>query len=186
MANLTPKQEAWFAAVKASLERDTGRTLDQWAEIVRRDCTETKHRARQVWLKDRHGLGSNRASVVLDAAFPSGLMGWEESTALRKALWKDEAILLAVEALIAQIPEVIPTQRKGYSAWSRNYQFAALKPVRDGALLGLAVPPASDSRLMASKTEGWSERLKSTLRLTTLDSVSQDLLSLLQAAWQSS
>ncbi|HEX5262572.1 MAG TPA: hypothetical protein VFW13_03545 [Phenylobacterium sp.] len=42
---LTPRQEKWFASVKASLERDTGKSLDEWVAIAR-TCPETRPKAR--------------------------------------------------------------------------------------------------------------------------------------------
>ena len=56
MINLTPKQEAWFAALSASLERDTGRTLAAWIDIVHDECPETTRQGRAGWLKTHHGL----------------------------------------------------------------------------------------------------------------------------------
>src|SRR5579872_3284482 len=94
---LTERQQKWFASVRASLEQETGRTLEQWAEIAR-TCPETKHRARLQWLKAEHGLGQNRASVVLDAAFATDA-GWSEPDALRAALWTDPASRRVFETL---------------------------------------------------------------------------------------
>ena len=34
-ANLTERQQKWFASVRAGLERDTGRSLTEWVEIAR-------------------------------------------------------------------------------------------------------------------------------------------------------
>ena len=68
--NLTERQQKWFAAVRAGLERDTGKSMDEWVAIAR-TCPETGHRARLKWLKDHHGLLQNRASQVLSKAFGS-------------------------------------------------------------------------------------------------------------------
>src|SRR5436190_8587849 len=109
---LSPRQAKWFASVKASLERDTGKTLEEWVAIAR-TCPETKPRARTQWLKEHYGLGVNRAAQVLSAAFPSG-MGWDEPEKLREALWTDrasKAILEAVEPLATALPGVVVGQR---------------------------------------------------------------------------
>ncbi|ESQ92191.1 hypothetical protein ABAC460_04695 [Asticcacaulis sp. AC460] len=184
VANLTERQQKWFASVQASLERDTGKTLAEWVEIVRRDCPETTTGKQSAWLKANHGLGVNRAAQILDALNPAGL--WDDPDTLRAALWKDAqsaAILQAIEALISQISDVVPTQRKGYSAWSRKVQFAALKPVRGGqALLGLALSPQTYPRLEACGKESWSERLKSKITLTGPDVADDNLLTLLRQA----
>jgi hypothetical protein len=185
---LSPRQEKWFASVKASLARDTGKTLEEWVAIAQA-CPETKPRARAQWLKDNHGLGANRAAQVLSAAFPSG-MGWDEPEKLRAALWSDPAstaILAAVELLATALPDVVVGQRKTFTAFSREFQFAALKPVKPGrAVLGLAVAPDADPRLDPPKNEGWSERLKSKLTLESPAQADDRLASLLKASWEQS
>jgi len=187
-ANLTERQQKWFASVKASLERDTGRPLDEWVEIVRRDCPETERRKQEAWLKAIYGMSMIRAGQIINAVSPEPDL-WEDPAYQRAELWKDPAstaILTAFEDLIKDIPGVVPTQRKGFTAWSRAVQFAALKPVRGGqAQLGLAIAPESDPRLTVARKDSWSERLKSTLTLATPADVA-GLLPLVEAAWQRS
>ncbi|MGN6209023.1 DUF5655 domain-containing protein [Asticcacaulis sp.] len=175
MINLTPKQEAWFAALSASLERDTGKTLAAWIGIVRDECPETTRQGRAGWLKTYHGLSQTRIHQILNEFLPPD-SGWTNPDALRAALWKTPAslaLLTAFESLIAHLPDVIPTQRKGYSAFSRDYQFAALKPVKGGVRIGLAVPVESDARLMPARREKWSERLQSSLIIISTAAISQ-------------
>ncbi len=186
MTILTERQQKWFASVKAGLERDTGKSLDEWVAIAR-TCPETKPRARQAWLKTYHGLGQNRAMQVLDAAFPSAEPGWNEDEALRDALWTDpasRAILEAIEAtLAAALPESLRTQRKAFTAWSKAVQFAALKPGKGGtAVLGLGVAPETSPLLAAAGKEAWSERLKSKVVLADAKDVTAEITKLLQAA----
>ena len=186
MTTLTERQQKWFASVKAGLERDTGKTLDAWVAIAL-TCPETKPRARQAWLKTHYGLGQNRAMQVLDAAFPSTEPGWDEEEALRDALWADPAsrsILDAVEATLATaLPEVLRTQRKAFTAWSKAVQFAALKPVKGGtAVLGLGIAPETAPILSPAGKESWSERLKSKVVLADAKDVTAEITQLLQAA----
>jgi hypothetical protein len=185
---LTERQRKWFASVRASLERDTGKSLAEWVEIAR-TCPETGHRARLAWFKSAHGLLQNRAAYVLSEAFPP-VMGWSEPDALREALWADpaaRAIFEAVKAAAEALPEVVAGQRKAFSAWSRKVQFAAVRPVKGrGAMLGLALAPEADARLQAAKNEGWSERLKSRLALSSPSDVDASVAGLLKAAWAAS
>ena len=187
--HLTERQRKWFASVQASLERETGKTLEQWVEIVRRDCPETKPRARTQWLKDVHGLGVNRAAHIFSEAFPQA-GGWDDAAALRAALWTDPAslaILQAVEAAVADLPGLVTGQRKSFTAWSGKVQFAAARPLKGGTLaLGLALTPDASPRLSAPKTESWSERLKAKLTLASPTQVDDDLRALLKAAWERS
>lgn len=185
---LTERQKKWFASVQASLERDTGKTLAEWVAIAR-TCPETTPRKRVEWLREHHGLGVNRIAHILSEAFPPET-GWDDPGALRAALWKDPAgaaILEAVEAAVADLPGLVTGQRKGFSAWSRNFQFAALRPVKGGkARLGLCVTPDADPRLVEPKNEGWSERLKAAMTLESPADVDPRLKALLKAAFDRS
>lgn len=186
---LTERQQKWFASVQASLERDTGKDIEAWVAIAR-TCPETRPKARTDWLRAHHGLGVNRAAYVLSVAFPSEDR-WDEPDALRAKLWTDPAataILEAVEALVqAGLTEVVVGQRKGFTAFSRKVQFAALRPLKGGeAALGLALTPDADPRLVEPKNEGWSERLKAKLVLSSPSEVDDHLGALLRAAWERS
>ncbi len=186
MPNLTPRQEKWFASVKASLERDTGKSLDDWVQIVMRDCPEADRRKREVWVKDTYGISMIRAGQIINAAWPE-IDPWDDPVQARALLWTDlksTAILEAFETAVAGIPDVLMTQRKSYTAWSRQVQFAALKPVKGGtARLGIAVTPDADSRLSAPKNEPWSERLKSVISLTAPADIDDSLIVLIRLAW---
>ena len=187
-ANMTARQEKWFASVIESMERETGRSLEAWAAIAR-TCPETKPGARKAWLKTHHGLGANRAGVILGRAFPAAAM-WAKPDDLRATLWADpgsRAILEAVEAAVADYPGLVAAQRKAFNAFSREFQFAAIKPITGGgAVLGLAVTPDTDPRVAEPKTEGWSERLKAKVVLSATADVDASIKALLTAAWQPS
>jgi hypothetical protein len=184
-SGLTERQQKWFASVQASLERDTGKTIDEWVAIAR-TCPETKPRARTDWLREHHGLGVNRAAHVLSVAFPS-TEGWDQPDALRATLWTDlasAAILEAVERAVTALPDVVTGQRKQFTAFSRKVQFAAVRPVKGGkAMLGLAI---ADPRLEPPKNEAWSERLKGRLLLETPADVDASVAALLKQAWERS
>jgi hypothetical protein len=187
-AGLSPRQQKWFASVQASLERDTGKTLEEWVAIAR-TCPEARPRARTNWLREHHGLGVNRAAHVLSVAFPSEDR-WDQPDALRAKLWTDPAateIFEAVEKLATALPDVVTGQRKGFTAFSRAFQFASLRPLKGGQVaLGLAVTPDADPRLVEPKNEGWSERLKSKLVLTSVVQVNASVAALLKQAWEKS
>ena len=61
---LSPKQANWFNKVRQGLETDTGKSFDEWVAIAK-SCPEHSHKLRLKWFKDVHGVGNNRASVVL-------------------------------------------------------------------------------------------------------------------------
>ena len=188
-SGLTERQQKWFASVQTSLERDTGKTIDEWVAIAR-TCPETKPRARADWLREHHGLGVNRAAHILSVAFPSEIR-WDDAGPLRAALWTDpasEAILQALEAAVAKLPDITTGQRKSYTAWSRKVQMAATRPVKGGhAIVGFAVEPDADPRLTPrGKSESWGDRLKGQMLLTAPDQVDGSVEALLKQAWERS
>lgn len=187
--HLTERQKKWFTSVREGLERETGKSLEDWVAIAQ-TCPETKPRAQLGWLKAHHDLGQNRASYVLSVAFPSERMTWDKPEEARAALWTDPAslaILEAVEVAVAGFDGLVTGQRKTYSAWSREFQFAAAKPAKGGtAVLGLAVTPDASPRLLAPKTESWSERLKAKLPLASPADVDDEVRALLKAAFERS
>jgi hypothetical protein len=183
---LSERQEKWFATIRANLERETGRTMDEWVAIARA-CPETAHRARLNWFKAEHGLMQNRASVVISAAFETG-MGWNEPDKLIDVLWRDpaaRAIFDAVQAVATTLDGVIVGPRKGYTGFSRKVQFAAARPLRaGGALLGLALAADASERLTPrGKSESWSERLTASVPLGAPDEVDGEVGALLKQAW---
>ena len=185
---LTDQQKNWMAKVRATLESSTGKTIPQWVEVARA-CPETKPRARQAWLKEHHGLGQNYAMMVLHALGEADGAPLRDTGSFEEILWAkpaDRAIFEAVKAVVSGFPDLVVGQRKGFSAWSRKFQFAAMRPTRGGVRLGLALPIDADPRLIPAKTEGWSERCTATLVLTEAGQVDAGVKSLLEAAWEKS
>ncbi|HEY5289163.1 MAG TPA: DUF4287 domain-containing protein [Caulobacteraceae bacterium] len=186
LPNVTERQAKYFASLRGSLESATGKSLQAWVAIAR-SCPETAHRARLKWFKDTHGLLQNRASFVISEAFGS-TMSWRDADGLIDALWTDDASRAIFETLdnAAQaLPGTVRTARKGYTAWSRTFQYAAVKPLKGGgAMLGLAVALERDARLEAPKNESWSERLKARTRLNAPGEVDARIGELLKEAWE--
>lgn len=183
--NLSERQARYFAAMRASLEGATGKSLAEWIAIAR-TCPETAPRARLAWFKREHGLLQNRASYVLNEAL-GGSSAWADPAALIAALWTKpgpRAIFEAIDALATALPGVTRTARKGYTAWSREFQFAAARPLGDGAvMLGLALARESSAGLEAARADPWSERLTSRLHLADPQAAEAQTKPLLSAAW---
>jgi hypothetical protein len=188
-ANVTERQAKYFESLRSGLEAATGKGLAEWVAIAR-TCPETGQRARLKWLKDNYGLLQNRASWVLSQAFGVDGSSWREPEALIDALWTDpasRAILQAIETRAGALHGAIRTARKGYTAWSREFQFAAVRPVRGGkAMLGLALTPDAAPGLEAPRNESWSERLKARLAIDAVNEVGDRIEGLLRAAWERS
>jgi hypothetical protein len=184
---LTERQQQWFASVRASLQTSTGRSLEAWAELARQ-CPETAHRKRLAWMKQQHGLGQNYASLVLNAAFPPS-MSWSEPAPLEDTLWADagaRAIFERVRAMATALPDVLTGQRKTFTAFSRNFQFAAARPVKSTVRLGLAIEAGSRPGFSQAGKESWSERLHAVIVIDRPEAVLPGLAEALRAAWERS
>lgn len=183
--HLTERQQRWFSTVRSNMHAKTGRSLDEWVTIARA-CPHDKPRARVDWLRSEHGLGVNHAALVLSEAFPSP-DSWDDPVALRATLWADagsRAILEAIERVAAGVPGLVTGQRKSFTAFSRDVQFAAARPLKGGrALLGLKLSPEASPRLAAPKRkESWSERLTATVELDRPADVDSEISRLFTAA----
>jgi len=168
-AGLTERQKKWFATVEANFEKQTGRPVAVWVDILK-GCPETRPKAQAAWLKATHGIGANHAAHILSAARPADAMSWDDAEGLRAALWSEPrslAILEALERAASGVEGVISGQRKGYTSFSRAVQFAAIRPLKGGkALLGLKLDAAVSPRLAeAVRRESWSERLTAVVEL---------------------
>ena len=176
---MTERQKKWFATVQANLEAKTGRSLAVWVDILK-GCPETRPNAQAAWLKATHGIGANHAAQILDAARPADTMGWSDAEGLRATLWvepRSRAALEAVERIATGLDDIIVGQRKGYTAFSRGVQFAAMRPLKGGrALLGLKLTPDVSERLaVPTRTESWSERLTAVVELDGPGAVNPEL-----------
>lgn len=186
--HVTPKQANWFAKVREGLEQETGRTLEEWIEIAR-SCPETSHKKRLGWFKEVHGVGLNRASTILGAAFETGL-GWDNPDGLLDHLWKTpelREIYDAIENYAKSLSDdVIVGPRKTFSGFSRKYQFAAARPVRGKVRLGIAVDPEEHGLEKSKASDSWSDRLTSVIIVSSPDEINEQVKSLIQSAWKAS
>lgn len=184
--HVTAQQSKWFKAVQEGLEKDTGLSLEHWIEVAR-SCPDTKHRARLNWFKSEHGLGINRASLILSATFKTGL-GWDNPNALLDALWKTpetRAVYDLVEETVKGFgDDVVVGARKNFSAFSRRVQFSALRPTRAGIRLGLAIPLSNiDGCSAPLSSDSWSDRLKSVRLINDVEEIDDVLTTLLHKAY---
>lgn len=185
---LTDQQRAWMASLRASLQTSTGRTLDEWKRLMR-DNPETSSRARQRWAKEIHGLGQNHYMLVAREMERDAGVDSRDAGALGSTLWRDPGpaeVFRAVEAAVAELPDVVLGQRKGFTSFSRRHAFAAVRPTKSAVRLGLALQPGADPRLAAARREGWSERLTASMVLSSRDEVDGGLAHLMRQAWERS
>jgi len=188
-STLTERQQKWFASVAANLERDTGKSLDEWVRLAKQ-CPETAPKKRVVWMREKHGLGVNRIAHILSVAFPEG-PSWDDPDALLDQLWKEQegrAIYEAVAKLVRkEFPDAVIGPRKTFVSFSRRIQFAGILPGPKGsgsAELGLPLPVATSKRLSPMKKRPWAEKHTAILVLNSPKEVDAEVKRLMKLAWE--
>jgi len=183
---LSAKQANWFEKVRAGIETDTGVTFKEWVNIAK-TCPETTHQKRLRWFKEQHGLGMNRASTIISAAFEADT-GWSNPEAMLNGLWKKpelREIYDGIESYAVGLgDDVIVGPRKTFSGFSRNYQFAAARPVRNSVRLGIAVDPTEFGLEASSSSDSWSDRVASVVVITNAKEFNATVKKYLKTAWK--
>lgn len=180
--------QKWFAGVEANLERATGKTLQEWVKIAK-TCPHDKMTARLRWFKEIHGLSTARAGVVIETAFGADAFGWRDPAALvdnlfTKTFAPQRSIYNAIESFIRRFDGAVLSPRKGYVALYRLKQFGAIRPSKDGLLVGLAMQKYPKSKKFVDvKNLGGGERNKKALLLASAKDFDAEAKDLIKAAW---
>jgi hypothetical protein len=149
-------------AIERNLPAKTGRSLAQWAALVRKQGPPER-KDRVAWLRKEHGLGGATAMVVAYAAEGrSPHQEYEDGDALVAALYSGKKAALrkthdaALAAALRLGKDVQPSARKTYVSLVRRRQFAALQPsAADRVDLGLVLPGVKpQGRLEPTKAVG--------------------------------
>jgi hypothetical protein len=156
----TPKD--MMAAIERNLPARTGKTLAQWAALVKRDGPKER-KDRVAWLREEHRFGGATAMLVAYAAEgrrPTD--DYADGDALVAAMYagKKAALRPTHDAALAVArrlgKDVTPSARKTYVSLVRKRQFAAIQPsTADRVDLGLVLPGVkAQGRLEATATVG--------------------------------
>lgn len=140
--------------MKANLLKNTGKSLDQWADLVRKSGL-AKHGEQMTLLKDTHGLGHGYANLVCAAA--KGALDVPEDDLLAGQFAGKEALRPVYDALeafakgLGRDVEISP--KKTSVAFRRSKNFAVTTPASKTRLdlgLNLKGHPGTD-RLLPEK-----------------------------------
>ena len=185
------KIKQYMASLEANLEKATGKSLAQWIKIAK-GCPYEKPSERLKWFKKEHGLGMARAGLVVWRAFGEGSLGEEDPNKLVDGLFSksfadQRALYDKVAAFVDRLGEGTISPRKGYVALYRLKQYGAIKPSKQGLLVGLALQKYPKSaRLIDVKNLGGGERNKKALALASAKDFDAEAKDLIKAAWAES
>jgi hypothetical protein len=179
--------QKYFASLEANIETATGKTVAQWVKIAR-TCPETKPRARLKWFKDKHGLGRSRAGLILWRAFGNGSMGEADPNKLADGVFakrpEQRALYEKVAAFTEKLGKGTLSPRKSYVALYRLKQYGAIKPSKDGLIVGLAMKKyPKTARLIDVNNLGGGERNKKAVVLGSAKDFDAEVKTWLKAAY---
>ncbi|ROZ64093.1 DUF4287 domain-containing protein [Kocuria soli] len=141
-----------MSALAASMADRTGRTVEQWVEVINDDGPDPlDQKAVRAWLKSEHGLPQNTQWTLADAAARAA--GWVPPSTAEyvDALYSGKKATLrplhdAVRALALSLGADVTAEGRGtYIPFVRRTQFAAVAPgpygrLRVGVRLRAEVP----------------------------------------------
>jgi Domain of unknown function (DUF5655)/Domain of unknown function (DUF4287) len=179
--------QKYFASLEANIEKATGKSVREWVKIAK-TCPETKPRARLKWFKEKHGLGQSRAGLILWRTFGNGSMGEEDPAKLMDALFakrpEQRPLYDKVAAYVAKLGKGTLSPRKTYVALYRLKQYGAIKPGKDGLVVGIALQKYPKlPRLIEVNNFGGGERNKKAFVLTAAKDFDAEAKDLLKAAY---
>jgi hypothetical protein len=179
-----------LSAVSASLQKRTGRSLEEWVTLVRGSGVDPLDQsAVRRWLKAEHGVPQNSQWAVADAAARAA--GWVPPTV---AEYVDaqypppKAHLRPVYDAVARLAmelgdDVTVEGRSTYVPFVRGRQFAAVAAAtRDRVDLGLRFTAAPRSgRLVEASAPGQATHK---VALRSIEDVDEEVRALLAAAYE--
>jgi predicted transport protein len=185
----TPSPDDMMAAVETSMFERTGRTLEEWVDLVAASGVDPlDQKAVRAWLRDVHGVKQNTQWAIADAAAQRA--GWQRPSVAEYvdsqytgAKANLRPIYDAIAELAVGLGEDVRVEgRSTYVPFVRARQFAAVQAGAKHVDLGLRfTDPPDGPRLAPAKAPGQSTHR---VRLTTVDEVDGEVHALLRAAYE--
>ena len=183
-------------SIITGMQANTGRSLEDWLEVVRKGGPSTEKERRE-WLKTKHGLGTNYAACVAEISVGKGeifspegylrLAGQyvEQLFAGPKAGLRPiyEALLAAGRELGKDV-RVCPCQT--FVPLYRKHVFAQIKPTtRTRIDLGLALKDTrTPARLIDTGGFAKKDRITRRIEVSSLDDIDGEVLRWLKTAYE--
>lgn len=179
-----------MAAVSASINERTGRSLDDWVRAVLASGLDPlDQNSVRNWLKREHGIPQNTQWAIADAAARAA--GWQRLSAEEYALSQyagDKAHLWPIfeklRALLLGLGvDVVMEGRGTYTPFVRKRQFAAVAAAaRERVDVGLRFTAAPESPLLTlAKAPGQATHK---LSLSSVEDITPEVEALLRAAYE--
>jgi hypothetical protein len=186
---------AYVQSVIAGMKEKTGRSLQEWVELVEKDGPSTE-KDRRAWLKTKHGLGMNYAGYIAEVSAGKGdeyspegyLRAAAEYVGKMFAGPKDglrplyDALLSAGRKLGKDV-KVCPCQTM--VPLYRNHVFAQIKPAtRTRIDFGLALKDTkTPKRLIDTGGFAKKDRITRRIEISSLDEIDDEVRRWMKVAY---
>jgi hypothetical protein len=184
--------QAWVAG----LPQKTGRTLDEWIELVQDEGPETE-RERRAWLKTEHGLGTNAAWWIAERAEGKGTEDCDPAAYLKAAEGYVDAMFTGKKSALKPIYEKILKVARGLGSdvkvcpcktiipLYRQHVFAEIKPAASSRIdLGFALRDLKPTGRL-TETSGFEkkDRITHRIAITSLAQIDAEVKKWLKYAY---
>ena len=184
---------SFLEAAVAEMEARTGRPLDAWVELLRREGPKGDKRAQRTWLTDQHRLGMTAAGLIVEHAAGGSVSSDPEALVARMFAGRRSGLRPAYDRLLSLgkslAPDVTAVAGAMAVALHRRRAFAQLTPASDDRIdLGLVLagcveelPPRLEP--LDGAREKW-DRLTHRLAITSVDDIDADVEKWLWMAYE--
>jgi hypothetical protein len=179
----------------AALKQKTGRTLEDWVKLVKKEAPATE-KERRAWLKEKHGLGMNYAGWIAEHSVGKGDDGNPE-TYLKQAEEFVESMYSGKESLRPIYNELLVLGRSMGSdvricpcqtmvPLYRKHVFAQIKPTtRTRIDLGLALKDTKvPKRLIDTGGLAKKDRITHRIEITSVKDIDVEVKKWLKTAYE--
>lgn len=169
----------------ANLERNTGKSMGEWIEIVRASGIE-KHAAAVAMLKADHGLGHGYANLVVLRARETAKGGPPAADDLVAQQYggRHAALRSLYDTLVEAVrrfgADVELSPKKAYVSLRRRKQFAQVGPAAGTLEVGINLPGHAGSERLQAMSGMASHRV----RITQASEIDGELLGWLREAYE--
>lgn len=179
-----------LAAVAASMQQRTGKTIQQWLQLVEQSGIDVLNQNEvRRWLKQRHGIAQNSQWAIADAAARAA--GWQPPTLEEYISQQYSGAKLQLLPIFERLQQLILALgadvhiegRTSYIPFMRKRQFIAIAAAtkkRVDVGLRFTDPPAS-ALLQPANAPGQATHK---ISLTSIEQITPEVESLLTLAYQ--
>lgn len=176
------------AAIFRNLPEKTGKTHEEWSELLRTEGPSGARKERVAWLQE-HGLGHGQAAMVVDWTDRPEVFEERDPKELVDAQLEGKdairPIFARLNSLIEELGDDVAAEpRQTYVAFSRGRQFALLQPSTTTRLdLGLVLDGVAETERLRAAGSFGSGRITHRVSLAHEDEIDGELTDWLRAAY---